>query len=195
MNRRNTPLLAGLAVVLCLGLFWVMDPSVEPEMAAAEDVPTRPLNHPPSAVRPTPAEEPVAEEGDQPWPEEGPPTEPEAVAAPEAPVTGSVWPISKDGIDGAIREIMHDIRGCYQDALADLPELEGGFKVRFTVEDVDGLGEVTAVEIRDMKSSTHPELVDGPMEDCVLDLFETLQFDVPEAGQTQVSYPFVFSRG
>ena len=111
MNRRNTPLLAGLAVVLCLGLFWVMDPSVEPEMAAAEDVPTRPLNHPPSAVRPTPAGEPVTEEGDQPWPEEGPPTEPEAVAAPEAPVTGSVWPISIDGIDGAIREP--------EDALAD----------------------------------------------------------------------------
>jgi hypothetical protein len=105
----------------------------------------------------------------------------------------SVWSLTKEGIDGAIREIMTDIQDCYQTALTDIPDLEGGLMVNFTVSDVDGLGQVTKIGIRDSRSKTAPQLVDEPFENCVMDHFETLQFDAPgSGGETIIHYPFQF---
>lgn len=59
--------------------------------------------------------------------------------------------------------------GCYQAALAGFPDLAGGFTVGFTVDDVDGLGEVVEVEIRDSDNDLIEPMVDGPMEECVMD--------------------------
>jgi hypothetical protein len=66
--------------------------------------------------------------------------------------------------------------------------------VNFTVSDVDGIGQVTKIGIRDSRSKTAPQLVDEPFEDCVMDHFETLEFDAPESGgETTIYYPFQFS--
>lgn len=105
----------------------------------------------------------------------------------------SVWSLTKEGIDGAIREIMTDIQACYETALADIPDLEGGLMVNFTVSDIEGLGQVTKIGIRDSRSKTAPQLVDEPFENCVMDHFETLQFDAPgSGGETIIYYPFQF---
>lgn len=198
MNYRYTALLLVLVMGFCAALFVGMEPDLEPEapgdVAAVESAQT-------PRTRPTPDAPPAKADGarddaDERWPEADPPPEvPDAMPAGAEVPSGSVWPLSKDGIDGSIREVLPDIRDCYQDALSDVPDLEGGFKVHFVVEDEDGLGQVVEVGIRDMKSEVVPELMDGPMEDCVLDVFETLQFDPPEGGRTSISYPFSFSAG
>jgi hypothetical protein len=114
----------------------------------------------------------------------------------DIPPRQSVWGLTKEGIDGAIREIMSDIRGCYQAALTDIPDLEGGLMVNFTVSNVDGIGQVTKIGIRDTRSTTALQLVDEPFEDCVMDHFETLEFDAPgSGGDTIIHYPFQFSPG
>jgi hypothetical protein len=106
----------------------------------------------------------------------------------------SVWSLTKDGIDGAIREITSDLHSCYQAALAEIPDLEGGLKVAFTVSDVDGIGQVTEIGIKDTRSATALQLVDEPLENCIMDHFETLQFDPPgSGGDTIIQYPFQFS--
>ena len=108
----------------------------------------------------------------------------------ELPEHVTVWPISRAGIDGAVREVMPDILGCYQEALADVPDLDGRLVVGFTIADSDGLGRVRAVEIDE------GDLVDGPMEDCLLDVMSVLQFDPPEdGGEVAIHYPFLFATG
>jgi hypothetical protein len=107
----------------------------------------------------------------------------------------SVWALTKEGIDGGMKEILLDILGCYQAALEEFPDLEGGFTVGFTVDDVDGLGEVVEVEIRDSDNDLIEPMVDGPMEECVMDHIGSLQFDPPADGRTTVNYPFRFSPG
>ena len=107
----------------------------------------------------------------------------------------TVWPLTKEGIDGGMKEILGDILGCYQAALDEFPELAGGFSVFFTVEEVEGVGEVVELEIRDPRSERVEALVDGPMEECVMDHVGSLQFDAPADGRTSVDYPFMFAPG
>ena len=198
MNYRYTAVLLVLVAGFCVALFIGLEPDLEPEsppgVAAVESAQTPRTRATPDA--PSAKPDRAGDDANERWPEAAPPTEaPDAMPAAAEVPSGSVWPLSKDGIDGSIREVLPDIRDCYQDALAEVPELEGGFKVHFVVEDEDGLGQVVEVGIRDMKSEVVPELMDGPMEDCVLDVFEMLQFDPPEGGRTAISYPFLFSAG
>ena len=107
----------------------------------------------------------------------------------------SVWALTREGIDGEMQAILLDTLGCYQAALADFPDLAGGFTVSFTVDDVDGLGEVVEVEIRDSDNDLTEPMVDGPMEECVMDHIGALPFDPPADGRTTINDPFRFSPG
>lgn len=107
----------------------------------------------------------------------------------------SVWPLTKEGIDGGIKEVVGDILGCYQAALEEYPDLDGGFTVHFTVDDSDGTGKVVELEITDSDNEAIPALVDAPMEDCVMDHIGSLEFDAPTDGPSTVAYPFLFSPG
>jgi hypothetical protein len=125
-----------------------------------------------------------------------PPAQAEDVGVREASVSAesakqSVWPPTKEGIDGAMREVLHDIRRCYQLALEEFPDLEGSFVAEFVITDEDGLGVVTAASV--LRAST---IEDEPMEDCVFDVLHSLAFDPPEdGGSMTVTYPFKFSPG
>lgn len=99
----------------------------------------------------------------------------------------TVWPLGREGIQGAVREVIPGIQRCYEDALLEVPDLAGKLSVGFEVGDVDGMGKVRDAWIED------DQLRDGPMSDCVEDAMRALQFDPPEGGGTMsVTYPIVF---
>jgi len=98
----------------------------------------------------------------------------------------SVWPLNRDGIQGAVDEVLPRLQGCYDEALEEVPDLEGQLTVAFTVVAEDGIGQVWAARIEDDR------LDDGPVADCVLDAMEALQFDPPDEGELVVTYPFRF---
>jgi hypothetical protein len=100
----------------------------------------------------------------------------------------SVWPLSKEGIQGAVDEALPALTDCYDEALSDDPTLGGRMTLGFTVVDQEGLGKVTVVELDD------GAVTDDRMIDCVLDAFEALQFDPPEGGgELSVRYPVAFA--
>jgi hypothetical protein len=102
---------------------------------------------------------------------------------------GSVWPATPDGIVGAIKEAHEDLRSCYGQALQEIPELTGNLVIKFTLSGVDGVGRMTDVYVQD------GALEDVPMEDCVLDAFELMEFDPPADGDTlEVNYPLSFEQ-
>ena len=99
----------------------------------------------------------------------------------------TVWPLDRDGIQGAVNEVVPGIARCYEDALNELPDLAGKLVVAFEVEDVEGLGKVTEAWIED------DQLRDGPISDCVEDAMAALQFDPPAGGgKMRTTYPLVF---
>lgn len=202
MDARKPGVFAVVAL-LAVGVAWLLLGSSDPEptegqlssqRAKAPVVPVAPkrvaLRPQVDAQPPVPEVETDADDADD---------ADDAVAAapsPEEPDEGeedlpipegvSVWPVSKDGIDGAVGEVITDIRQCYQTALSEVPDLAGDLLVQFTIGSTDGIGKVIEVGIPD------GDLVDGPMEDCVLDVMSVLQFD-PPAEDTVVTYPFRFS--
>lgn len=98
----------------------------------------------------------------------------------------SVWPVTKAGIDGAVREVMPEIRACYQSWLLDYPDLEGRIKMKFTVIDEDGIGQVQNVEATKTLDA-------APFTACVANLMANLQFDSPgDASPVIIYYPFHF---
>ncbi len=108
-----------------------------------------------------------------------------APPADDAPPT--VWPLSRDGIQGAVREAIPALTRCYESALARDPSLAGTLAIGFEVEDVGGVGRVRLVEIDEGR------VADPALVDCALDAFEALQFDPPaDGGSLRVSYPVTF---
>ena len=104
----------------------------------------------------------------------------------EPPVT--LGAMSRSSIDDGIRDVLPDIRRCYQEALEVVPGLEGRVVVKFTIKELDEAGRVIKVSIKDA------DFDDVPMEDCILDVVESVEFDPPTGGGIViVSYPFDFS--
>lgn len=106
---------------------------------------------------------------------------------PEITVEVSAWPLTPEGVKGAILEVVPHVKGCYEDGLDEVPDLGGALTVSFTVVDHDGVGRIDTVDL------VHNELRDGPVEDCVLAAMRALQFDAPEDGQMTITYPLVFA--
>lgn len=96
-----------------------------------------------------------------------------------------VWSVDRDGIQGAVREAVPDIRECYAAWLRDNPELTGKITVRFSIEARGERGEVTSAAL------ISSDLAHPLMEGCVLNVMRGLAFEAPPDGKVDVSYPFV----
>jgi hypothetical protein len=117
-------------------------------------------------------------------PVETPPQAVEETGYPED--NQSVWPVTMAGIDGAIGEVMPEIRSCYESWLLDYPDLKGRIKVKFTVVDEDGIGQVQKVEPTNTLGA-------APFTACVANLMANLQFDSPgDSSPVIIHYPFHF---
>lgn len=103
--------------------------------------------------------------------------------APKAPVMGR---LGRDEIDDGIREVLPELVECYQSALEVVPDIDGRITVKLTISEEEGIGRVVRAEIVDA------EFDDGPMEDCLLDVLEEIDFPAP-GGLVIVRYPFTFS--
>lgn len=190
-----------MAALAALGLVgWLAGDAGEPLSSPGQQVPPPRAAAPGPATRPSPASpEPARADGRaRPPVPPGTPPGPDAGAAPTAlewldddddntpAATGSVWPISKDGIQGAVTEAIPALTDCYDAALERDVDLAGRISVGFVIEDIDGIGQVAVVEL-DEGGVTDPAMID-----CALDAFEGLQFDAPSDGSTKVSYPITF---
>lgn len=105
----------------------------------------------------------------------------------EAVPQRSIWPASREGIQGAVAESIPGVLDCYDGWLEQNPDLSGRIEVRFEItpsEDPDELARITAAEIAD---STVGHTF---MEGCVLSVMEELRFETDEA--VAISYPFIF---
>ena len=122
--------------------------------------------------------------GDEPFPDED---EEQAMRDTEAELEASdPWPADYDGINGAIGEVLGDIRECYQEWLNLVPDLEGKVVVRFVIEGQDETGVVTEAEVVEATTAENTFF-----EGCLLNVMSDLQFEDPD-GQMTVNYPFVF---
>jgi len=206
MNRRHL-LLGVVGAIVAIGLAIAIVGAVDTGAPTPETPPSpsapRANAHPPSATAPRPRPRRPAAAPPSPEPKPGPAAAPSADAVgppPDDPAEDplaeeaapahdvSVWPLSREGIQGAVQEALPGMKACYDDALARDPALAGQMTLGFTVVDQDGIGKVTVVEFDD------GAVTDDGMIDCVLDSFEELQFDPPEGGgELSVSYPIAFS--
>ena len=91
---------------------------------------------------------------------------------------------------GLSARTLHQLSECYETWLTMQPDLDGEMDVVFTiVPSEDGQsGKVTEVDVQD-SSLDHVF-----MEGCILRTFEQLQFEAPEDGAVDVTYPLVFAR-
>ena len=100
------------------------------------------------------------------------------------------WPVTADGIRGAIRDRISEIKECYEGWLLAEPDLGGRLVVSFSIEaGEDGDARIRNAEIQGSS------LEHSGMERCVLVMVESLQFEAPTEGPVQVRYPFRFSPG
>ena len=98
------------------------------------------------------------------------------------------WPLTADGIQGAVQSSLDDIKECYDQWLRLEPDVAGSVVVTFTITPVDAeRGEITAIEVAD-SDLDHPFI-----EGCVLNVFSDMPFEAPEdGGEVQVNYPLMF---
>jgi hypothetical protein len=145
---------------------------------------TRPTPAPASAPTPASAPSPTAIGGvlHDPGPRPPPVAAPSDV--PDEPPERMIWSVDKEGIQGAVRESLPDIRDCYVAWLNDNPALAGEVKVRFTISPRDEHGEVSSAAI------VTSDLVHPLMEGCVMNVMRNLAFE-PPSREVVVNYPIV----
>lgn len=102
------------------------------------------------------------------------------------------YPLTKDGIQAAVRAKKEELKSCYESWQKMQPDLGGRIVTRFEItkdeenEDVARIQEVSLPE---------SELDNVFMEGCVRQVMEELRFDPPESGKLTVNYPLTFSSG
>ncbi len=130
-----------------------------------------------------PGVSPGADVGDDPTEAEG---EEDCVDCAVAP-----WPLTADGIRGAVAYRKDEFKECYEAWLKLDPEVAGTVVVTFTVAAAeDDIGRVTTLELADSELD-HPFI-----EGCVLNVFQELAFDPPaDGGEVEVNYPLMFDTG
>jgi len=95
--------------------------------------------------------------------------------------------LPKADIDGAVKDRMGGIRGCYQRELLKNPNLSGTVTVKFVIAP-DG-----SVRSADIKSTTWN---DAQVEGCIAEALLRCEFPEPTGGGIViVSCPFVFTPG
>lgn len=164
--------------------------STEPSLTARSE--RGPTSAPPAPHRPVPATPSARVDGPAiPTTSPNDRRVPAAVApSPTTEVPGAepsrmVWSVDREGIQGAVREALPDIRECYSAWLRENPALAGKVTVRFTIEDRDEDGEVTSAAV--VASDVEHPLMEG----CVLNVMRGLAFESPGDEPITVSYPIV----
>ena len=97
----------------------------------------------------------------------------------------------REGIRTALHELAPQFRDCYRSWLDFDPAIEGKFRVRFVIEEVEDrtYSQVTSVNLADS------ELGNQMMEGCIMNLVAGLQFVPSESGgRIVVTYPFIFRK-
>lgn len=105
---------------------------------------------------------------------------------PEPLPDASVWPLTADGLRGAMAEAGPHLEDCYEDALARRPGLDGAAYVTAFLNNVQDMGVITEVHV-------DSDLGDQALVDCVLDVTSRLAFDAPTDGGLQITMPLQFS--
>jgi serine/threonine protein kinase len=85
-----------------------------------------------------------------------------------------------------IRGRFGELRKCYETALARAPKIAGRIGVQFRISP-EGLAYDASLSQTDVP--------DPVFQDCVVRVFETLQFAPPPNGDLQIDYPIVFDDG
>lgn len=100
--------------------------------------------------------------------------------------------LDPEGIRGAVRASIPELKECYEEWLKADPKLEGGISVGFRIrpnpEDQEA-GKVDQVEV--LKNNLHQMALEG----CILNVFQGLSFERPKDGELKVTYPLNFSSG
>ncbi len=195
MNQRLLGVGAALVVLLAIALWWLTQPDTGPALDGSAQRPT--TLQPPASAPSAPPSPAVAAAGGAPGAPSPREVDQEVLRqgydAPEAvgvdPVAITVWPTNREGVQGAVNEIKPLLQACYDAALERNPGLEGKIELGFTVSDVDGVGQVSAIDLN------RDELAEEPMSQCVLGVMSVLQFDPPAGGTLDVTYPINFSPG
>jgi len=92
--------------------------------------------------------------------------------------------LSREAVRRVIRRHVNEVRFCYEQRLAERPDLAGRVTVSLVIS---GTG---VVQSGSVASTT---LHDGPVEGCVAQTARRWTFPAPEGGgATLVNYPFVF---
>jgi hypothetical protein len=180
-----------VALVAVTAILWfvkaamVVTPNGSPTVSGPKAVPqAHPVPVPWSLPVPTPPEpEPVSSAEPSREAVPPPPVEP-----PDAALEEQIWATDADGIIDAMEHISPALHSCYRDALSEVPDLAGLLEVELIVRDEGGIGEVQELYIL-----TSSSFEDGPLENCLLDAVELLEFEAPEGGELKINYPFEFS--
>ena len=207
MNREVWAIV-GVVALCCGAMFWWVlgtapdafespeltadSPPPPPQRRAVSQFVQHPANTPlsPRLNRPTPQAESF-ENGDTPGSSTTQAVSPEDSVRTLEQIADevTVWPTTRDGIDGAVGEVLKDIHFCYQRALNEGLDMEGRLDLEFVIAEANGLGTVQELAI------VSGSFDDGPTEDCLMDVMSVLQFQPPEGEAQTVHYPFDFSTG
>lgn len=195
---KRTPLLVLAAAVVLVVSFVLRPRGIDVEPRTVPPSGLTPRMAPTDLERPGPGNSDLIRGGKTPShpmdePPEGapqlapPPLDPSLVADDASPER-SAWPLTKDGFQGAMAEVMPEVRECYEGWLAEQEDLAGKVLVELTISDVEGIGTVTEIGV--------PESTAGHavFESCVTSVMREMEFDAPQdGGVLNVSWPFVFS--
>ncbi|MEQ9500061.1 MAG: AgmX/PglI C-terminal domain-containing protein [Deltaproteobacteria bacterium] len=100
------------------------------------------------------------------------------------------YPLTKDGIQSAVRARKDELTACYEDWQKMQPELGGRLVTRFEITRDEENADVARIREVSLPES---ELDNVFMEGCVRQVMETLKFDPPSSGKLTVNYPLSFS--
>lgn len=100
------------------------------------------------------------------------------------------YPLTKDGIQSAVRARKDELKACYEDWQKMQPELGGRLVTRFEITRDEENADVARIREVSLPES---ELDNVFMEGCVRQVMETLKFDPPSSGKLIVNYPLSFS--
>ncbi len=100
------------------------------------------------------------------------------------------YPLTKDGIQSAVRARKDELKACYEDWQKMQPELGGRLVTRFEITRDEENADVARIREVSLPES---ELDNVFMEGCVRQVMETLKFDPPSSGKLTVNYPLTFS--
>ncbi len=101
------------------------------------------------------------------------------------------YPLTKDGIQSAVRAKKAELQSCYESWQKVQPDLAGRLVTRFEITKDEESDEPVA-RIREV-TLAESELDNVFMEGCVRQVMEELRFDPPESGKLVVNYPLTFS--